>query len=53
MAKEKDKDIKITKKKKMTVVEKNRLVMKIAAWFMVIVMSAGVIMTFLSYFLVG
>ena len=33
MAKEKEKDIKITKKKKMTVVEKNRLIMKIAAWF--------------------
>lgn len=51
MSKNEEKDIKITKKKKMTAVEKNRIIMKIAAWFMVILMSVGVIMTFLSYFL--
>lgn len=46
-----DKDIKVKRKKKMTRSEKNRLVMKIAAWFMAIVMIAGVIMSLLSYFI--
>lgn len=45
-------DIKI-KKKKMSAVQRNRLVMKIAAWIMVIVMAVGVMMTFLSYFITG
>lgn len=56
MAKEKKEkatsDIKI-KKKKMTAVQRNRLIMKIAAWIMVIIMVGGVIMTFLSYFIAG
>ena len=56
MAKEKKEkatsDIKI-KKKKMTTVQKNRLVMKIAAWIMVVIMLGGVLMTFLSYFIAG
>ena len=46
-----DKDIKVTRKRKMTRSEKNRLIMKIAAWFMAIVMVVGVVMSFLSYFI--
>lgn len=46
-----NKDIKVKRKKKMTRAEKNRLIMKIAAWFMAIVMCAGVIMSLLSYFI--
>lgn len=45
-------DIKI-KKKKMSAVQRNRLIMKIAAWIMVIIMAGGVFMTFLSYFITG
>ena len=45
-------DIKI-KKRKMSAVQRNRLIMKIAAWIMVIIMAGGVFMTFLSYFITG
>lgn len=37
-------------KKKMTALERNRIIMRIAAWIMVLVMIAGVVMTFLIYF---
>lgn len=35
---------------KMTSSEKRRLVMKVAGWVMCLIMLAGVIMTFLSFF---
>jgi len=47
-----EQEIKKTKKikRKMTALERNRIIMRIAAWFFVLIMMVGVIMTFLIYF---
>lgn len=39
------------KRHKMTSSQKRRLIMKIAGWLMCLIMVAGVIMTFLSFFI--
>lgn len=38
------------KKKKMTAADKRRLGMQITGWIMALIMIAGVVMTFLSFF---
>lgn len=42
---EKEKEVIKPKKKKMTTAEKNRLIMKVAAWLMVLIMIFGVLVT--------
>lgn len=37
-------------KKKMTRIEKNRIIMKIAGWLMFLTMAAGVLISFIIYF---
>ena len=47
----KEEKVEKPKKRKMTRNDKRRLVMKIVSWFMCLIMVAGVVATFLSFFI--